>query len=766
MNMEGLSDEQKLVFAEHVHISSREMDHLLSSPAVANQVSDLSDSKCFAIHGSFRAESRAEAASPRSTPRGSGMLRGTVQCHGQIQDQEQGIQDSVRRDSNQWTGYEGPSNDVGNMAVLQQACCPSGQQPLWPLERVQSVRSETVLHSGQGCPRTNGTCGSSSERDGSILSPPDRGVRGPGAECSNGESYDHDRGQREDPGEEGRKCQGQDEGQSKGSASALRGRDACHRGLGQGRRVHFHHGDGRGESEAGQGDGQELRTGSNGQPEVGAMDSNHVHNEPTGTSQDECVRTLRQVESQQLHHAAKEFVMESAITSMQDFDPLCTVWEVCCRPDSSLTQECARQGLHARRKSIENGYDLEKASTVKQLKEDMRAERPGRGWFSLKCTEWTNIQNINQRTPQQIEVLKRRRWKSRKMMRNALEVIEEGINTIEGYKFYWEWPKSAYAGWNQDEMKKFIQRMQRRGIRLYWTEMHGCMFDMRSPSQELINKAWYILTNDAHFHHKCWTTCDRSHEHRPGGVIGMGTLAVEATGYYPQKMVKKIVNCWHSELQKKWRHNDSMMIIEELYTMDDGIQEEQKTEDDEQVSPEHRKRAESLLHRLHRAAGHPSNKALARLCRDRCMPKWVINMALRLQCQACTDVKRGEQGILPYSLGAKPVPWQVVAADVMEMVFPEHRIKARFLVMTDVVMKFTSAKLIWQGPISEGGAGTDAGKKLVEAFVDGWLLHRPRPMWVVVDPQTSLSAGVFVEFMQLIGVGVSVTPGEAPLASW
>ena len=310
-------------------------------------------------------------------------------------------------------------------------------------------------------------------------------------------------------------------------------------------------------------------------------------------------------------------------------------------------------------------------------------------------------------------------------------------------------------------MKKFIQRLQARGIRLYWTEMHGCMFDMRSPKNELINKAWYVLTNDGTFYHKCWTTCDRSHSHRPEGVIGMGTSAVEATGFYPQKMVKKIVSCWHSENQRKWRNKDTIAIVEELHTMDDGASESHAAEDDEQVSPEHRKRAEALLHRLHRAAGHPSNKALARLCRDRCMPKWVVTMALRLQCQACTDVKRGEQGILPYSLGAKPVPWQVVAADVMELVFPDHRVKARFLVMTDVVMKFTSAKLIWQGPITQGGAGTDPGKAMVEAFVDGWLLHRPRPMWVVVDPQTSLSSGAFVEFMQLIGVGVSVTPGEA-----
>eukprot|EP00435_Cladocopium_sp_Y103_P049949 s497_g15.t1 len=496
------------------------------------------------------------------------------------------------------------------------------------------------------------------------------------------------------------------------------------------------------------------------------MDLDHVHYEGSDTAFDECARAVRQDESQFLHRAADEFNVEATLASMQDFDPLRTVWEVCCRPDSSLTNECIRQGLRATRKSIQNGYDLEKTSTVKNLKQEMKEEKPGRCWLSLKCTEWTNIQNINQRTLAQVEALKRRRARARKMVRNAHSIIEEGLETIEDFKFYWEWPKNAYSGWNMDEMRRFVQRLQHRGIRLYWTEMHGCMFDMTSPDGELINKAWYVLTNDANFNYRCWTTCDYSHQHRPGGLIGMGSAAVEATGYYPSKMVKKIVSCWHAELQKKWRKDQATAVVEELHTMESfgsepAVEATQETEDDQQVDPEQRKRAEALLHRLHRAAGHPSNKALARLCRERCMPRWLVNMALRLQCQACTDTKRGEQGILPYALGARPVPWQVVAADVMEMVFPDHRVKARFLVMTDVVMKFTSIKLIWQGPISEGGAGTDPGKKMVEAFVDGWLLHRPRPMWVVVDPQTSLSSGAFAEFMQLIGVGVSVTPGEA-----
>ena len=225
--------------------------------------------------------------------------------------------------------------------------------------------------------------------------------------------------------------------------------------------------------------------------------------------------------------------------------------------NSELANECQRTGIRASRKTLENGYDLEKEATVNRLKAEMRAETPPkRGWFSLKCTEWTNIQNINQRTPQQIEALRRRRQRARKMARNALSIIEDGLEHNRDFLFYWEWPKSAFAGWNLDEMKAFEERMRRKGIRLYWTEMHGCMFDLRSPEGELLNKAWYIMTNDMDFNHHCRVCCDRSHTYREGGVIGSGSKAVEATAFYPKKMIQMTVKQWRSKDERMRRQGE------------------------------------------------------------------------------------------------------------------------------------------------------------------------------------------------------------------
>ena len=167
----------------------------------------------------------------------------------------------------------------------------------------------------------------------------------------------------------------------------------------------------------------------------------------------------------------------------------------------------------------------------------------------------------------------------------------------------------------------------------------------------------------------------------------------------------------------------------------------------------------ALLHRLHRAAGHPNNRALARLCRDRGLPPWVIQLAVDLQCQACLETKKGNQLTLPVSVGTRSAPWQIIGLDIYELYFPQLKTKARYLIMTCLTMRFTAVHLLWEGESHQ--VGTDSGQKLIHAFAEFWLMHRPRPEWVLVDAQTSLCKGDFVRFCQSIGIGVAGVPGEA-----
>lgn len=52
-------------------------------------------------------------------------------------------------------------------------------------------------------------------------------------------------------------------------------------------------------------------------------------------------------------------------------------WEICCRPQSTLSEACAKLGVSAFRKTLEDGYDIEKDQTKIRLLEEQRIQKPG-----------------------------------------------------------------------------------------------------------------------------------------------------------------------------------------------------------------------------------------------------------------------------------------------------------------------------------------------------------------------------------------------------
>ena len=74
-------------------------------------------------------------------------------------------------------------------------------------------------------------------------------------------------------------------------------------------------------------------------------------------------------------------------------------------------------------------------------------------------------------------------------------------------------------------------------------------------------------------------------------------------------------------------------------------------------------------------------------------------------------------------------------------------------------MRLVWVEMLWEGPMNE--SGTDPGQLLVETFAGSWLQHRPKPEWILTDPQSSLAKGDFAEFCGMIGRGLPTTPGEA-----
>ena len=743
---------------QHMGVDSTQLSFLLGQlPAEGTGVFDRPSSRSCDQHGGrVFPQGRHSQDRSRSSPRGTSREPG--EARSQVQEQGQQDKDRVRlHQEGRGIQVRSPLGQ-DNMAMLRSSSGQDRGQSLRAVGRVQSVRHEDELHTGNQCSCTNYTCGSP-DQCGRSSQPPSSKRLGRERDLGHpGEGYDHCGGQGV-PIDQAQRTEG------------LPIRSKTQGGVRNQEEEGGKREDGRSQQLGGRAISRE------GELAGGQSLTNYDGGEPLG----EATR-------QQLLASTTEFNLGSSIRALQDFSKPFLCWEVCCRATSLLTSTLHREGLAAERKTLETGYDLDKKENIQRLEEEAWRRIPSKAWFSLMCTAVTSIQNLNQRDYKQVEDLRKKRQKCRKQLRGAIAIIWAILQASFGAShFYFEWPKNAYQGWQLPELRLFIQQFEKVFGKLFFVQIDGCMHGMMSPDRWPIQKSWLIMTNDQEFADRCYTKCDGSHQHRPGGMVGMGSQAVHQTGFYPPSMVTAIVKCWKSQLHRGNNFNMKEVSLAlqqmedvEIYAVDDeqapkydkvaaddGVSQSNAVTENKQVPKNKRyitdktqqDHAWSLLHRLHRAAGHPANRALARLCQDRGMPPWLVQMAQDLRCQACEETKKGGQMTLPVSVGDKPVPWQVLGLDVFEVVFPKQKVKARFLLMTCLVMRLTSVQLLWQGDINQ--AGTDSGEKMVNAFTEGWLLHRPRPEWCLVDPQTSLSKGAFPSFCHSAGIGVAVTPGEA-----
>ena len=214
-------------------------------------------------------------------------------------------------------------------------------------------------------------------------------------------------------------------------------------------------------------------------------------------------------------------------------------------------------------------------------------------------------------------------------------------------------------------VKAFKDLLQQRGFRPHRTRIDGCVVGMCSSTGIPIRKQYTVIHNDARFHEKMNMLCDGSHGHGEPTEACPRTKMFLETAACPEGMIEKIAAFWKSEYMYEKQEHEVPAIIAAAQQIDAEVVAAAEGADigadgGEHVSDKTRQQAQALLHRLRKAAGHPSNRALARICRDRGMPKWVVTEALNLRSQACLDTQRGEQLVVPYSLGTKPQPWQML----------------------------------------------------------------------------------------------------------
>ena len=184
--------------------------------------------------------------------------------------------------------------------------------------------------------------------------------------------------------------------------------------------------------------------------------------------------------------------------------------EVACEPDSLLASAVqARTGRSdaACRSSLWCGHDLATSAGLSRVLEQIRALRPKQVWISPPCGPYSPLQNVNQRTPAQVQDLKHKRAIAQRIYGSTLEIakvcIQLGIHiTVE--------LSERCEAWRLPVFQKLRFEMG-----LYTAVTKGCAVGLKGWEGALMQKGWRIVTSHARLaevmHKPC--NCPTSYKH-------------------------------------------------------------------------------------------------------------------------------------------------------------------------------------------------------------------------------------------------------------
>ena len=105
--------------------------------------------------------------------------------------------------------------------------------------------------------------------------------------------------------------------------------------------------------------------------------------------------------------------------------------EVFCEPTSQLTTSAQGAGLKAERWTKED-FDLSQPAGCQAAMQRLRELRPQRLWLSPPCGPFSVMQNVNQRTPEQIKSLNKEK---RTGLPNVAKLHSIGLATGRARRF-------------------------------------------------------------------------------------------------------------------------------------------------------------------------------------------------------------------------------------------------------------------------------------------------------------------------------------------
>ena len=151
--------------------------------------------------------------------------------------------------------------------------------------------------------------------------------------------------------------------------------------------------------------------------------------------------------------------------------------------------------------------------------------------------------------------------------------------------------------------------------------------------------------------------------------------------------------------------------------------------------------------KLHRSAGHPTNRNLARIIEEAGHPLWKVKVAKEFQCPTCQSLKPGGTSsgqVPPASLHRQYKAWEAVAIDAGEWIPPNSKKKINFLLFMDVATKLRVIQPLETYDFLQ--RRSESADDLMKSLSERWLGIFPKPRVLLFDSARSFASEKIQDF--------------------
>lgn len=516
---------------------------------------------------------------------------------------------------------------------------------------------------------------------------------------------------------------------------------------------------------------------------VSALSSEPGEVQPSVSQDSKCGQKLSKEGSRHVAFQTDRILPE-ALTALCRHDRTMLI-EVACSQESILTstmQKLTGKTESSRRLSIWNQYDLTTGAGVKSILDVIDSTTPEHVWLSPDCGPYSPMQNINQRSDEQVESLKeKRRYALKQYVGSAViyhYCVQRGIHVT------WELSQSCQA-WRLPLIQNLIQKFQLKTV-----VVRGCQVGLKAPNGHFVSKGWKLMSTHPLILSRMDLPCRCSSHVRHEPCEGSLT---KRTALYTPEFAKRVCSAILQDVNPQGCRDELHGIHQgcvgfgegTICTCDVGSQHDMKvvcghcsqdfrevmdhTHDPpsndtlalvaskEQVgkSTMSVEQVRKKLYLLHSATGHGPIKHLVRALRIRGAPPWVIKEAENFRCSVCHEKSRPIPRNMS-SLEPQPVKLTTVSADVGHWYHPISKEKYQFLLFVDEGSRFRVGRMILQGKKKHMSAAL-----FLSTFKEAWISYFGHPSTLRVDPDGALRSHEISEFCDQQQIFLDIIPGEA-----